>query len=154
MCLGDISRPRPYTLPQASLLPSPQPALVIADRCFFGLRICSGMQVGSLRGHGQKSCGGLPLKSCGRTARSSLHPPPHGAPPLLAAGALSTLGSPWPRGCLLTLVPLPGSSHPPPPVPSSSRWSCAVVRATWQGQRPLGWTLPELCDCQQGMSPL
>lgn len=45
-------------------------------------------------------------------------------------------------------------SSPPPQVPSSSRWSCAVVRATWQGQRPLGWTLPELCDRQQGMSPL
>ena len=72
---------------------------------------------------------------------SFLAPPRHGAPHRWLQVVCPGLS-------LATWVPLhpgPGSSHTPPaPVPSSSSRSCAVVRATCQGQRPLGWTLAPL----------
>ena len=117
-----------------------QPPQSLLTRCFSGLHICLGMRVGSLQGRWQKSFGGLSLKSHGPTARSLLHSPPPPPPGAL----LPPPGSPWPCGCLCTSVLLSGSSRIPHPVPSSFSRSCAVVRATCPGQRPLGWTLAPL----------
>lgn len=110
-----------------------QPPQSPLTRCFSGLRICLGMRVGSLQGRWQKSFGGLPLKSRGPTARSSLHSPPPPPPGAL----LPALGSPWPCGCLRTSVLLP--VVPPtqflPPPAGAVQWSEPLVRVRgpWGG---------------------